>query len=87
VVAAAERLGLASVWVHCDGDERVSYTNDWVLLSRDSQRIDAVAAAARHAAKLQVPQSRLWTDDYSNLFEALRDKSRSSSQNAGTVIP
>ena len=76
VVAAAERLGLANLWVHCDGDERVSYTNDWMLLSRDGQRLDAVAAAARHAASLQAPESRLWTDDYSNLFEALRDKSR-----------
>lgn len=82
VVAAAERLGLASVWVHCDGDERVSYTNDWVLLSRDRQRIDAVASAAKHAAMLQVPESRLWTDDYSNLFEALRDKSRTLSVGA-----
>ena len=82
VVAAAERLGLASVWVHCDGDERVSYTNDWVLLSRDRQRIDAVASAAKHAAMLQVPESRLWTDDYSNLFEALRDESRTLSVGA-----
>jgi hypothetical protein len=82
VVAAAERLGLASVWVHCDGDERVSYTNDWVLLSRDRQKIDAVASAAGHAANLQVPESRLWTDDYSNLFQALRDKSRTLSVSA-----
>ncbi len=76
VVAAAQRLGLASVWVHCDGDGRVSYTNDWVLLSRDRQRIDAVAAAAKHAVKLKLPApaTRLWTDEYSNLFEALLDK-------------
>ena len=95
VVAAAERLGLASVWVHCDGDSRVSYTNDWVLLSRDAQRIDAVISSAngaakgsaKHAAKLEVPQSRLWTDDYSNLFQALADKSRSSSVEAGAVNP
>jgi len=79
VVAAAERLGLASVWVHCDGDGRVSYTNDWVLVSRDRERIEAVESAAKHAAILQAPPSRLWTDDYSNLFQALRDKSRSSS--------
>ena len=78
VVAAAQRLGLASVWVHCDGDGRISYTNDWVLLSRDSQRIDAVAAAAKHAVKLhlQAPATRLWTDEYSNLIDALLDKSR-----------
>jgi spermidine synthase len=87
VVAAAEHLGLASVWVHCDGDERISYTNDWVLVSRDTQRIDALASAAKHAARLQVPESRLWTDDYSNLFEALSDKSRSSSQIASVAYP
>jgi len=91
VIAAAERLGLASVWVHCDGDGRVSYTNDWVLVSRDRQRIDAVAfaakGAAKHAAKLQVPQSRSWTDDYSNLFQALADKSRSSFVNISAAKP
>jgi len=86
-LAAAERLGLASVWVHCEGDGRASYTNDWVLASRDRQRIDAVASAAKHAAKLQVPQSRLWTDDYSNLFQALADKSRSSFVNISAAKP
>ena len=50
VVAAAERLGLASVWVHCDGNGRVSYTNDWVLVSRDRQRIEALESAANGAA-------------------------------------
>jgi spermidine synthase len=86
VVAAAERLGLANVWVHCDGDGRVSYTNDWVLVSRDRQRIEAVASAAKLAAVLQVPQSRLWTDDYSNLFQALRDKSHSSLLNTESAV-
>ena len=79
VIAAAERLGLASLWVHCDGDGLVSYTNDWVLLSRDRGRLNAIAAAANdaashpntHAATLQAPESRAWTDDYSNLFQAL----------------
>jgi hypothetical protein len=93
VVAAAERLGLASVWVHCDGNGRVSYTNDWVLVSRDRQRIEALESAAngaatgnaKRAAILQAPPSRLWTDDYSNLFEALRDKSRSSLPNGSTA--
>jgi len=79
VIAAAERLGFASLWVHCDGDGLVSYTNDWVLLSRDRGRLDAIAATANdsashpntRAARLQAPESRLWTDDYSNLFQAL----------------
>ena len=80
VIAAADRLGLASLWVHCDGDGLVSYTNDWVLLSRDRQRLKAIAAAANdsathpntHAASVKAPPSRLWTDNYSNLFQALK---------------
>src|SRR5262249_7465907 len=35
-VAAADKLGLANVWVHNDGDGQVSFTSDWVLVSRDS---------------------------------------------------
>ncbi len=80
VIAAAEKLGLASLWVHCDGDGLVSYTNDWVLLSRNRQQLNTIAAAANdatnhpntHAATLEASPSRLWTDDYSNLFEALK---------------
>ena len=71
VVAAAERLGLASVAVHADIDGRVSYASDWVLVSRDQTRIDSITSRANHSAKLQVPEKRRWTDDYSNLFQAL----------------
>ena len=70
-VAAAQKLGLASVWVHTDGDGQVSGTNDWVLLSRDQATIDSIALSAKHAMKLQVPEDRLWTDDYSNLLLAI----------------
>jgi len=72
VVAAAEHFALASVWVHTEKNQHTSYENDWVLVSRDGRIIDSVAAAAKHAAKLHVPQKRLWTDNYSNLFRALR---------------
>ena len=71
VVAAAQQLGVASVWVHTEGDERISSTSDWMLVSRDHEIIDFAAAAAKHAAKLQVRENRLWTDDYSNLFLSL----------------
>ena len=50
----------------------------------DRRRLSAVAAAANdsaahpntRAAALEFPEGRLWTDGYSNLFQALRDKSR-----------
>src|SRR5262249_23394645 len=70
-VAAADRLGLASVWVHNDGDGQVSSTSDWVLVSPDRVTIDSVSAIARHAAKLKPSDRRLWTDEYSNLLFVL----------------
>ncbi len=71
VIAAAEHFGLASVAIHANKDAHISYASDWVLVSRDPTLIDSVAARATHAVKLQVPQKRRWTDDYSNLFQAL----------------
>jgi hypothetical protein len=72
VVAAAEHFALPSVWVHAEKNEHTGYENDWVLISRNAGLIDAIAARARQASKMQVPERRLWTDDYSNLFQALR---------------
>lgn len=71
VGAAAKRLGTASVWVHNDGDDLVSSSSDWVLLSRDQRTIDRVLTGAKHAAKPQDSESHLWTDEYSNLFQTL----------------
>ena len=73
VGAVAERLGLASVWIHSEGDGRISYDSNWVLVSRDRQRIDALAADPKHALKLHSSETRLWTDEYSNLFRAVLD--------------
>jgi hypothetical protein len=69
--AAAERLGLASLWVHTNGDGRMSYMNDWVLVSRDHQIIDSLARVTRHASRLQGSKGHMWTDDFSNLFLAV----------------
>jgi hypothetical protein len=75
VVSAAEHFGLASVSVHAEVNGHISYASDWVLVSREPGLIDSVAAGASHATKLQVPESRRWTDDYSNLFQALASRS------------
>jgi spermidine synthase len=71
VVAAAQQLGAASIWVHNDEDKWVSSSSDWVLVSRNHETIDSLAAAAKHAEKLQAQENRLWTDDYSNLLRSL----------------
>jgi MFS family permease len=77
VIAAAEHMGLASVAVHADLEGHISYASDWVLVSRDQTLIDSIAARAKHSKKLQVPEKRRWTDDYSNLFQALAAPSAS----------
>lgn len=72
VAAAAQYSGAANVWVHNEGDGQISSPNDWVLVSRDRRVVESVAAAAKHAAELPTQETRLWADDYSNLFQSLR---------------
>jgi len=67
----AEHFKLKYVWVHSDGDSRITKYNDWVLLSRNESFLNSLAipiVTAPNQARV-VP---LWTDDYSNLFRVLR---------------
>jgi spermidine synthase len=62
----AQHMQLNYVFVHSSGDNRVTMYNDWVLLSKSSvlRRLDWQPEPSRSI--------RLWTDDYSNLFQVLR---------------
>jgi len=70
--AAADSLGVDAVVVdtHDRGDAVWGAT--WVLLSRDSKSIDAPAIDKASEDLPDSPRVRLWTDDYSNLFQVLR---------------
>src|SRR5215469_223689 len=72
VAAAAHRSGAANVWIHNEGAGEISSTNDWVLVSRHREVIESLAESAKHGAELPAQENRLWTDDYSNLFQSLR---------------
>ncbi len=72
--ALADSLGLASALIETeDAEEEGKSGSTWMLLSRDPHvlRVSDVAEAAtpRDPAAGRV---RVWTDDYSNLFQALK---------------
>ena len=55
-----------------DEDDRRS-RSDWVLVSRDSDALDAPSIAAAGGVPAEDrPQWRTWTDDYSNLIQILK---------------
>jgi hypothetical protein len=67
----AEQFNLHGGWVHSDGGP-VTMPSDWILLART----DEVLGQPEVSCKLQSLDSqrkvRLWTDDYSNLFQILK---------------
>jgi hypothetical protein len=70
--AAADALGVDAVVVdtHDRGDAVWGAT--WVLLSRDPKALEVPAIDAASGDLPDSPRVRLWTDDYSNLFQVLR---------------
>jgi spermidine synthase len=73
VLKLAESEAMASILVATQADEATARSPaTWVLMSRSSQRLrdpelDKVARPLRAR-----PAQRLWTDDYSNLFQLLK---------------
>jgi hypothetical protein len=69
VLKLANRFGLRSAWISSGGDGETVSTSRWMLLSQSNT---LVAGAAGTLDGIRLPESRLWTDDYSNLFQVLR---------------
>jgi len=70
---AAEHFGLATCWIHTNGEEPLSGTSDWMLLAENPAvlKIPAIAKASSPQNEFN-PSLRIWTDDYSNLFQILK---------------
>ena len=69
VLKLAGRYGLRSAWVSSGGDGETVSPSEWMLLSQSNA---LVAGAAATLKGVRLPESRLWTDDYSNLFQVLK---------------
>jgi len=68
----AEAQGLRAVLIADDGDGEFASRSDWVLLSENEKALEAgpiddVAEAIEPPA-----ESRLWTDDFNNIFQVLK---------------
>ncbi len=72
ILQLAEHYRLAVAFVPKDNPEPYSLPSHWMLLTR---RPEVLGAPAIQAAKWEVgkvPEVRLWTDDYTNLFQILK---------------
>ncbi|MBV6451909.1 MAG: hypothetical protein MHPDNHAH_02656 [Anaerolineales bacterium] len=69
----AQEFGLSIVRVNYLGDSNGGYESHWILLARDPALLNFPASQA-HIIDLSGYSTdiRLWTDDYSNLFQILK---------------
>ena len=69
----AKHDDLSIVRVNYPGDSRGGYASHWILLSRDPALLE-IPAIREHSMDLSgyTTEIKLWTDDYSNLFQILK---------------
>jgi hypothetical protein len=69
----ARHYDLRMVRVNYEGDSNGGYASHWILLSRDPALLE-IPAIQEHAVDLDGYSTnlKLWTDDYSNLFQILK---------------
>lgn len=73
VFRAAEEFAIPCIWAQSDQTDSLTSTSDWMLLSHDSAFLNSAGVQEiRGIEKPALPQARLWTDDYSNLFQVLK---------------
>lgn len=72
---AADALNLYALRIsqNPESPDSRAYPNDWILLSRDPATLSAPVFQSAAAPMPPAPANlRLWTDDYSNLFQILK---------------
>ena len=73
VAMAAESLGKrAAVIDNDDDDDNAVFTATWVLVSARQGFFDYPLIRAAATTAKRMPRLRMWTDDYSNLFQILK---------------
>jgi hypothetical protein len=73
VAMAAESLGKrAAVIDNDDDDDNAVFTATWVLVSARQSFFDYPFIRSAATPVKSMPRLRMWTDDYSNLFQILK---------------
>ena len=69
----ARHYGLSMVRINYNGDSNGGYTSHWILLARDPALLE-IPEIQNRAVDLSGYSTtlRMWTDDYSNLFQILK---------------
>ena len=73
VKALADAHGLRATWIQDEGEGPLSSRSDWVLLARDGTVLDSPLIAESAAEINEHPEWRLWTDDFNNLVQVLKE--------------
>jgi hypothetical protein len=70
---ASDRGGVAyrELYVPSD-DDPDQFTTEWVVLARNADDLAAITADSRWERLAVTDGARPWTDDYSNLLDAIR---------------
>ncbi|MBN2136701.1 MAG: hypothetical protein JW720_02735 [Sedimentisphaerales bacterium] len=75
VYKLARQFQLEATCISSSGDNETSYDADWMLLTRDKgflRNKNITEAAAPDMPKEALRNIRIWTDDYTNLYQLLR---------------
>ena len=73
VKAIADAHGLRAAWIRDEGEGPLASTSDWVLLARNDKVLDLPRIAEATTPIAEHPGWRLWTDDFNNLVQVLKD--------------
>jgi spermidine synthase len=69
----AQHYGLSMARIEYPGDSNGGYSSDWILLTRDPALLEIPAIQERELDLTGYTTGiKLWTDDYSNLFQILK---------------
>ena len=73
VKALADAHGLHAAWIRDEGEGALASRSDWVLLARDPEALERPRIAEATTEIVEHPEWRLWTDDFNNLVQVLKD--------------
>jgi len=65
-------FGLDGLVVKSSKDSDASMSATWILLTKNEEFLENPATIAKKYEVDNIPHIRLWTDDFSNLYQVLR---------------